>query len=127
MASNTDVDWLSMLDYPVLCNFEMPATDAALHLQAMLAAAGTARNVIVVGAIVKMPADAATPAICGTRSSGPSVSALPLSRNVESCKFAASRVKRSETLAIFSECEVFRSLLITSSATPPGVPRWQWA
>jgi hypothetical protein len=66
MASSTDVDWLSMLDYPVLCNFEMPATDAALHPQAMLAAAGTARNVMVAGAIVKMPADAGTPVIRGT-------------------------------------------------------------
>src|SRR5712671_1863267 len=67
------------------------------------------------------------PVMRGRSSKALNPSALPFSRTVTSCKFAASRVYRSDVAGNISECGALRSELMTRRLTPPGVSRWQCA
>lgn len=69
-----------------------PFASTAHHRQAVLPAAGMARNVVVAGANVTTPATVTAPMMRGSSSSAPSASALPFSRTVASRRLAASRV-----------------------------------
>ena len=79
-----------------------------LHRQALLAAVGTAKKVIVAGAKLRAPADVGAPVMGGRSSEALNPSALPFSRTVASCKFAASRVYRSDVAGNISECGALR-------------------
>src|SRR5712664_1013010 len=98
-----------------------------LHRQALFAAVGIAKKVIVAGAKARVPAAVGAPAMRGRSSKALSPSALPFSRTVTSRKSAASRVYRSEAAGNISECGALRSELMTRRLTPPGVSRWQCA
>src|ERR1700675_2972110 len=67
-----------------------------LHRQALLAAVGTAKKLIVAGAKLRAPAAVGAPVTRGRSSEALNPSALPFSRTATSCKFAASRVYRSD-------------------------------
>src|SRR6267143_2324503 len=98
-----------------------------LHRQALLAAVGTAKKVIVAGAKLRAPSGVGSPVMRGRSSEALYPSAPPFTRTVTSCKFAASRVYRSDVAGNISECGALRSELMTRRLTPPGVSRWQCA
>src|SRR5260370_31467070 len=66
-----------------------------LHRQALFAAVGTAKKVIVAGAKLRAPAGVGAPVMRGRSSKALNPSALPFSRPVTSCNFAASPGSRS--------------------------------